>query len=282
MEFEFSAVLDEADCHVRVYRNAHHLNETVDQSPHKHYFMEFHCVFRGEETVYLPQENRSITLRPGQILLLPGGCYHGAKTQTGTVERMCFNFSAESVGNRESDLFSRFKKAKNVMIFENAEAYALMCQCRGLRLHEGESMLQQRLGLLLLCVVTQLLAEMSGAQSVPVRREDQALRQKWAIEQYIEQHFADPVGLEGLAGELNLSQRQTRKLVRRFMGEDYKTIVIRRRMELAEIYLRNREKSLDEIAWQVGYSSYSGFQLSFKKHYGVTPSERRKQLLEKL
>ena len=86
--------------------------------------------------------------------------------------------------------------------------------------------------------------------------------------------------MEGLAKTLFLSERQTRKLVKKFMGEDYKNIIIRRRMELAEIYLANPDKSLEEIAWQVGYSSYSGFQLCFKRYFGVTPSERRRELLE--
>ena len=59
--------------------------------------------------------------------------------------------------------------------------------------------------------------------------------------------------------------------------KDYKTIIIRRRMELAEIYLQDADKALEEIAWLVGYRSYSGFQLCFKRHFGKTPSQFRKE-----
>jgi AraC-like DNA-binding protein len=48
-------------------------------------------------------------------------------------------------------------------------------------------------------------------------------------------------------------------------------------MELAEIYLQDADKTLEEIAWLVGYRSYSGFQLCFKQHFGKTPSQFRKE-----
>ena len=109
------------------------------------------------------------------------------------------------------------------------------------------------------------------------QHEEADNRQRWIIEEYIEHHFADDSGLEGLAAELYLSTRQARRLVRKFLGEDYKTIIIRRRMELAEIYLQDADKALEEIAWLVGYRSYSGFQLCFKRHFGKTPSQFRKE-----
>ena len=66
--------------------------------------------------------------------------------------------------------------------------------------------------------------------------------------------------------------------MKRFFGEDYKTIVIRRRMELAEIYLQDPDKRLDEIAYEVGYRSYSGFELCFKRYFGMTPLKKRLQI----
>lgn len=64
--------------------------------------------------------------------------------------------------------------------------------------------------------------------------------------------------------------------MRRFFGEDYKHLIIRRRMELAEIFLQDPEKSLEEISWLVGYRSYSGFQMCFKRYFGITPQEKRR------
>ena len=129
----------------------------------------------------------------------------------------------------------------------------------------------------MMSIVLQLCSRQMQTQPPVAQENSHVLRQKWIIEEYIEQHFTDSQGLEGLAEALYLSQRQTRILVRRFFGEDYKSIIIRRRMELAEFYLEDESKSLEEVASLVGYSSYSGFQLCFKKYFGITPSEVRKR-----
>lgn len=277
MEFEFTATVESTPCHIRVYRNHPLVSETVNDRPHKHYFMEFHCVFAGEETIYLPREERSIRLLPGQILLLPVESYHGVQTPEGaTVERLCFNFIADG---GDSTLARLYRQIQNVMLFEDPAANELVRQCRNLRLQNQGPLADQRQGLLLLNAVLQLMSNLSQDEAAAQPRVSRSVRQRWIIQQYIEQHFNDNSGLEGLAEELYLSQRQTRKLVRQFMGEDYKCIIIRRRMELAEIYLRDPNKTLEEIAWQVGYRSYSGFQLCFKKYFGIAPSERREQLL---
>ncbi len=275
MRFEFSATVDEVNCHIRSFDSDIILGETVDQQPHKHYLMEFHCIFAGEETVYLPMQDREIRLTPGQILMLPAGIYHSATTQNGNVERICFNFSVDSSQKDGSPILEMYQNVREVSVFEDSDANEFLRQCRRLRLQESGRLTGVQQGLLLLSAVLRLLDRVNRSQEQPLSESAHALHQKWIIEEYIELHFADNMGLDGLAQALFLSQRQTRKLVRRFMGEDYKTLVIRRRMELAEIYLRDPNKTLEEIAWQVGYRSYSGFQLCFRKYFGCSPSEKR-------
>lgn len=277
MFFEFSTILDGTNCHIRSTINRLIPYEIVGDRPHKHYFMEFHWISAGNEEVYLPQENRYIHLQPGQILLIPGDVYHGIATKNGTVERLCFNFSAEPGEKENSPILELFRSIDKVQVFEDAEANAMVLRCS--RMDVDSALGEMRQGMLLLNVVLQLLSRTESARALTAHRENRNKKQKWVIEEYIERHYADSDGIEGLAQALYLSQRQTRKLVRQFMGEDYKSIIIRRRMELAEIYLQDPEKSLEEIAWQVGYRSYSGFQLCFKRFFGITPSEYRRQMI---
>ena len=278
MRFEFSTVIDGTQCHIRASENRLIPGKKVDDRPHKHYFMEFHWISAGTETVSLPQNNRYIHLQPGQILLIPGGVYHGITTGDGTVDRLCFNFSAEPGDKPNGLVLELFRSMDKVQIFEDEDANKLIYQSSLLDADTALGEMQQ--GMLLLNVVLRLLGTAEQARSMAAHRENHSKKQKWVIEEYIERHYTDSDGIEGLAQALYLSQRQTRKLVQRFLGEDYKSIIIRRRMELAEIYLHDPSKSLEEIAWQVGYRSYSGFQLCFKRFYGITPSERRHQLLE--
>lgn len=49
------------------------------------------------------------------------------------------------------------------------------------------------------------------------------------------------------------------------------------RIKQAVLLLRNSEKSILDIALEIGYDSHEGFIKAFKKIYGITPSEYRKQ-----
>lgn len=47
------------------------------------------------------------------------------------------------------------------------------------------------------------------------------------------------------------------------------------RLKKAALLLRSTDKSVLEIALEIGYDSHEGFTKAFKKKYGVTPSEYR-------
>lgn len=275
MEFIFTTTVDNAICHIRSYQTGIDPAEVVSQRPHKHFYMEFHCVFSGEEIVTLPDSKQSILLKPGSILLLPRGIYHGATTSEKTVERLCFNLSIENAATENSELAKICRQITSPSLIEDDRVYAYLLQCRQLRKAPTSSLSHTRQGILLLNAILSMLDILSP--TFDHQHEEADNRQRWIIEEYIEHHFADDCDLEGLAAELYLSTRQARRLVQKFLGEDYKTIIIRRRMELAEIYLQDADKALEEIAWLVGYRSYSGFQLCFKRHFGKTPSQFRKE-----
>lgn len=281
MSFEFNAVFDRANCHIRATRINLIANEVLKDRPHKHYSMEFHCVFSGQEIISLPLENRQIPLSAGMILLLPQGVYHEVYTKDTSVERICFNFSAEPSGKESSPIVDLFLNISEPVVFDGEETASLLEQCRRLCGQPHGPLLEVRQGMQFLNIALNLMSRVTGVQEDPRTTSSVALRQKWAIEDYISQHYTDNTGIEGLAKVLYLSERQTSTLVKRTFGEDFKSIVIRRRMELAQIYLQDPAKRLDEIAYDVGYRSYSGFELCFKRFFGLTPQKMRNKLTSK-
>lgn len=281
MKFEFNVTLDRANCHIRAVRNYRLSEELLNDRPHKHYSMEFHCVFAGEEVITLPLENREIHLSAGQILLLPFGIYHGVQTRGTTVDRLCFNFSAEPAGKERSPIVDLFLNIAEPTVFDKEEAAVYIEQCRQLCGADQGPLLELRQGMLFISTALNLMSRVLIVQETVPATDSLALRQRWQIEDYISLHYTDNAGIEGLAKALFLSQRQTSTLVKRYFGDDYKTLIIRRRMELAEIYLKDSKKRLDEIAYEVGYRSYSGFELCFKRYFGVSPQQKRAQLKQK-
>ena len=281
MKFKFTAVLDNTNCYIRAYENRSIVATRIVDRPHKHYFMEFHWVYAGEETVVCQDLQREYLLKPGQILMIPQETYHNVITKNGTVERICFNFSAEAAERGKSAILELYKSVDKPMIFEDPVAAGFLEQCRQLLLQPETPLMENRQGVLLLNAALQLFSRLPSARIIAPGSASNAQRQRWIIEEYVESNFMQTDGMAGLAAALHLSEKQSRKLVRKFLGEDFKAVIVRRRMELAAIYLAEPQKSLEEIAWQVGYRSYSGFQLCFKRYFGVTPSEKRRELLER-
>lgn len=278
MQLEFNVMLDHADCHIRSNQYYPVPHQSVYARPHKHYFIEFHCVFSGQEIITLPQEKRQIKLCAGNILLLPMGIYHGVETEKTNVERVCFNFSAEPSGKEFSPIVELFLGIREPVLFSDEKAAALTKQIYNQCTQTHGSLHSLRLSMHFLNVALELMSSVADVSAVSEPMDSMALRQRWIIEDYITQHYTDNTGIEGLAKELYLSQRQTSTLVKRYFGDDYKTIIIRRRMELAEIYLQDPDKRLDQIAYETGYRSYSGFELCFKRYFGMTPQKMRLQM----
>ncbi|MBR7165454.1 MAG: helix-turn-helix transcriptional regulator [Clostridia bacterium] len=154
-------------------------------------------------------------------------------------------------------------------------------RCRRILEDKPTPLSRTREGVILLDVILDIFSRFCETKEAEKRKDQTKLRQRWLIEEHIGTRYHAPDGLAGLAKKLFLSQRQTRKLVRQFFGEDYKTLIIRQRMEMAQILLEERENTLEEVAESVGYRSYSGFHLAFVRTFGQSPGEYRRAALEK-
>jgi AraC-like DNA-binding protein len=230
--------------------------------------------------VLFPKEKKCFDVKKGQMILIPQGAFHHAQTDEGqAVCRLCFHFSLGE--GRENTLWHRLVSgAAEPKIVESETLNLAMERCEGLLREEDGVLRNSREGVLLLDVILSVLGS-DGAEKNSVRSKEQTRsRQKWLIEEYVGTRYHAADGLEGLAKKLYLSQRQTRKLVRRFFGEDFKALMVRQRMDVARIFLESEDLSLEEIAESVGYRSYSGFHLAFVRSFGRTPGEYRKRARE--
>ena len=94
---------------------------------------------------------------------------------------------------------------------------------------------------------------------------------------YIQSHTNEPIGIEDVAEEIH---RSSSYLMRRFKAElgmsvgDY---ITKCKLEEARDLLIYGDRSLAEISAYLGYSSQSYFQNVFKKQFGTTPMQYRKQ-----
>ena len=91
------------------------------------------------------------------------------------------------------------------------------------------------------------------------------------IERHLCEYFHDSACLTMLADALSLSVRQTSRVVQEIMHKNFKELIVAERMRVADILIKSRKYSLEQIAEIVGYRSYSGFFTAYRKYFGKTP-----------
>jgi AraC-like DNA-binding protein len=87
--------------------------------------------------------------------------------------------------------------------------------------------------------------------------------------------YSEPLGVDDLARAAGLSRAHFSREFRAAFGESPHEYLLTRRMERAAALLRNTDRSVADVCMSVGLQSVGSFTSSFKRTYGVTPTEYR-------
>lgn len=102
------------------------------------------------------------------------------------------------------------------------------------------------------------------------------------IIQYIDNNLDTELSLEIVSEIGAYSPFHFHRIFKLIIGETLQNYIFRKRIEKSAFYLSLRKSlSIKDIYLNVGFSSYSDFNKSFKKYYGRSPSEFRKITPEK-
>jgi len=96
--------------------------------------------------------------------------------------------------------------------------------------------------------------------------------------QYIELNYMQDMTITKLAETLHYHPDYLSRLFKKETGENFSDILTRIRMQKAVDILKDPQVKIYEIAERVGIQDSRYFGQTFKKHYGMTPNEFRKQL----
>lgn len=93
---------------------------------------------------------------------------------------------------------------------------------------------------------------------------------------YTFQHFNQEIKIERIAKIAFLSRSQFSYFFKLHTGKTYIQFVNEIRIENACILLKNKQYTIEQICYEVGFQNVSNFARHFKKNKGVTPSKYRK------
>ena len=113
------------------------------------------------------------------------------------------------------------------------------------------------------------------------QEECQEERPIHGITRYLREHLCEEVSLSVLAEEFHLNSQYISQLFKTEIGVGFLAYLTNIRMERAKQLLLTTSLPITDISVQSGYADYRVFTKVFKKAEGVTPSQYRRDFLEK-
>lgn len=134
---------------------------------------------------------------------------------------------------------------------------------------------QQKNDLVYADLLHQLVSQVTLATMVSDRPDDVPQTIK-SVQMYLMQNFQQNTTLEQLGAQFNLNPFYLQKQFKRYVGQTPSEYVIYLRITRAKELLRNTQKTIGEIAAEVGIDNLGYFTRLFKKQEGMTPRDYSK------
>lgn len=97
------------------------------------------------------------------------------------------------------------------------------------------------------------------------------------MKKYIRSNYQKHLSMEELGERFCLNANYISQLFKKEEKCAISVYITRIRMEMARIYLKDCTRQIAEVAQMVGYESPKQFTIAFKKYFGYTPSEYRRE-----
>lgn len=248
---------------------------------HFHNYFEISYCYFGEGVVFLGE--KSEPYGPGTISLIPSNFPHGIHSKEGGVCRWEFlylDFAGFVERCYQSDVYKGMRILEQITQFPimiESEDYPRISNVVRAILDENreqETLNREAVGGYMFVLLQELvrlnkrMSEINKKESLHVEKIRPALV-------YIETHYHEEIKIKTLAEVCNLSEPYFRKLFRNCMKTSPLEYINTVRVQKACDYLQKKDFPVNDLAWQVGYSSVSTFERNFKKIVGQTPKQWR-------
>ncbi len=98
------------------------------------------------------------------------------------------------------------------------------------------------------------------------------------VERYLEEHFREDIVIKDIAAAMYTSPGYLGAIFTKEKGMSIKDYIHTMRMNEAERLMKSTDKTISDIAYEVGYNNYNHFYTQFERRFGMTPAAYRKKL----
>lgn len=247
---------------------------------HTHFYAEVFACGKGEVTIRTVRGD--FKLSSGQIAIIPSGVLHcklecndKSDVQWITAGVVCSSCKSSGEAQLYSKICDIFLNDSTSVFKTNDDFYSIMVKAVGNSVRSATLSDVVRFASELCCVLAEskkLNEEGSGNRRAAKQDLDRLLK----LDVLLNARYMYNISNRYLADELFLSERQLSRFVNRYYGIPLHTLINNKRIEAAAAMLTDTNRSVEQIASDVGFSSKSGFYREFVKLYGKTPLQFRK------
>lgn len=224
------------------------------------------------------------TLRAQQCIAIPPGTYHNTHIMHAGSEAIIISFTCMDdylpmLCDRILDADTQQHRLFQQILTELR--YAFIQGEKGLRMKHFDPNAQSPLGAeqLICCYLEEILIGLFR-QTVGPREDvhayaDHKAVQRYLVQQineYIQNHIGQSLRIEELADHFHYSRNQIGSLYKAATGTPLGRAIVLERIAKAKEMLLAGEKSITEIAYELGYSSPQYFSKNFSRETGYPPS----------
>lgn len=212
----------------------------VNSVIHRHKYVEIHIALQGEAH-YLIGE-KEFDAKVGQAVIIPPKHYHTVRMASKDYKMIGFQADFECYEGKIVSLSQHvFEDFAQLMLVEKD-----------------------------ICNIDKVIPYIYWFINESISNEALTVKENteyaYLIFEYMSRHYNEDIKLCDISKEVHISEKQLQRILKKETGRTFLAELTSYRMKVAEYLIKNTDKNLNEIAKNVGYSSYSGFWKAWQKY----------------
>lgn len=231
-------------------------------------------------------EDRTITLQPGDIVLIPPYVFHFACQQSSdTYCRVVLNMKEtviQSLIARDESyrhITDVFYQTPDYHIHVNGSTLRqlidLACALEAASGSKADAYGANILSKSLLSIILVILNRQAASSVAPILPQTQAPSMPKVVTDvihYVDQNLAGDLSVSGIAESVHLNSVYLTRLFRQYSGLSLQQYIIEKRLAEAKRMLRNGQSPTD-VCYACGFNNYSNFSRTFTNHVKISPRQ---------
>ena len=264
----------------------------ADSDMHFHSFYELLVCIEGECTVEVDTAEK-ITLSENTLCLIPPRLYHITSTASKDYKKIGLRFTLSKIVKKSDsksthELLSGILNSysKPFLLTDCARLCELIMQIRTelasnliAKDEYSKALLTEFFVVLFRLLGASGERKSNGAPNSDHENEQEIRR--LGIDEFLSDHFSEPITERELAKQMSVSTRQLCRTLKKIYGVGFKQLLIEVRLHHAARLLTETDRSVEEIAYSVGYTSLSGFYSAFNNQFGISAGRYRRKFKTK-